>query len=98
MLLDSSRSLIIAISIDSVLSFCVELDCQKQQAHFLRSHFQDFAIANLSVILIVSILHGSLYSMLFGIRLFSLFCIMKLLFNSTTLSLENNRFPLYYER
>jgi len=73
MLPDSSKILIIAISTDSVVSVRVEFDCQRQQTHCLRLYFQDFAIANLFMILVVSVSHRSSCSILFRIRPFSLF-------------------------
>ena len=45
----------------------------------LRRHFLDFVIANLFMILVASISHRHSCSTLFGIRLFSLFCLMALL-------------------
>jgi len=75
----SLTNVIIAISTDSVVSVCVEVVCQKHQTYCLRLHFQDFATVNLFMILVVSISHGSSFSILFRIRLFSLFCLMVLL-------------------
>jgi len=73
MLPDSSKHFIIAISTDSVVSVCIDVDCQRQQTHCLRLHYQDFAIANLFMIMAVFISHRSSCSMLFRIRSFSLF-------------------------
>jgi len=63
----------------SVASVCVEVDCQKQHTYCLRLLFLAFAIENLIVILVVSISHRSSCSILFGIGLFSLFCLKVLL-------------------
>jgi len=58
MLPDSSRDLIGAIRQCSG-STSVEVDCQKQEAYCLRLHFLDFSIANLFMVLVVPIKHGS---------------------------------------
>jgi len=75
------------------LSMC-RSRCQKQKTHCLRLHFQDFAIANLFMIPVVAISHGSLCSMFFRIRLFSLFYLTGLLCSSIISSLETDLFPL----
>jgi len=40
-----------------VLSINIEVDCEKQQTYYLKLHFLDFAIANLFMVLLVSISH-----------------------------------------
>jgi len=43
--------------LNSVVQICVEVDCQEQQTYCLILCFLDFLIANLLMILLVSISH-----------------------------------------
>ena len=49
-----STNLIITY-VNSVVSICVEVDCRKQQTYSLRLYVVHFSIANLFMILVVSI-------------------------------------------
>jgi len=88
--------------VNSVVSVCVEVDCRKQQTYSLRLYFVHFSIANLLMILVVSISHRSSCSVFFRIRLFSLFLLMVLL--SSFYNLKFRKWPFlstafgYYER
>jgi len=64
--------------LDSIVLVCIEVDYQKQQTYCFRLHCLDFVIENLFVIPVVSISHWSSFSILFRIRIFSLFCLMVL--------------------
>jgi len=75
---DSSTNLTIAISRQWSLSRNVEVECQKQKT-YCWLHFLDCAIANLFMILVLSISRRRSCSVLLKIRLFSLFCLMVLL-------------------
>jgi len=65
--------------VNSVDLVCVEVDCGKQQTYSLRLYFVHFSIANLFMILVVSISHRSSCSVFFRIRPFSMFWLMVLL-------------------
>jgi len=95
MLPDSTNS-ITARSLDSVLSVCVESRLSKAAnlGLLLKSVVSGCAIANLSIILVVSISHRNSWSILFTIRLFKLFCLIVLLWSFYHLSLQNDRSPL----
>jgi len=65
--------------LDSLISAGVEVNCEKQQTYWLRLHFVEFVVVNLFMILVASISHWRSCPILFGINLFSLFCLMVLL-------------------
>jgi len=54
----SSTNLVITY-VNSVVSVCVEVDCRKPQTYSLRLYFVHFSIANLFMMLVVSISHRS---------------------------------------
>jgi len=84
-------------NLDSVVSVSVEVDCQKQQIYSLRLHFPDIAIANLFVILVSPISYRRSCSILFGIRLFSLFRLMVLLCSFYHLKFRNWPFSTAFD-
>ena len=84
------------------LSVCVEVDFRKQQTYSLRLYFVHFSIANLFMILVVSISHRSSCPVFFRIRLLSMFWLMVLL--GSFYNLKFRKWPffftavVYYER
>ena len=83
-------------------SLDIEVDCRKQQTYSLRLYFVHFAIANLFMILMVSISHRRSCSVFFRIRLFSMFWLMVLI--GSFYNLKFRKWPffftavVYYER
>ena len=88
--------------VNSVVSVCVEVDCRKQQTYSLRLYFVHFSVANLFMILVVSISHRSSCSVFFRIRLFSMFWLMVILGSFYNLKFRKRPFfftaVVYYER
>jgi len=87
------RPALLAIFTDSVVSGCVEVDCQRQQTYCLRLHFLHFAIANLFMILVASILHRCSCSILLKSGCSACFVEWCFFVHSTIVSSGNNCCP-----